>query len=72
MNSSGDRTPERLLIIGCKTFTGIDSVAWDDQVVPNIPDYDHIIVSVPHIKKEFLAHASGQFFDDMRILGTQH
>src|SRR5574337_741688 len=66
MSSANDRTPERALIIGCTAFSGLDSVAWTDQVVPNIPDYDLIIVSVPHINEDFLMVAEGEFLRDMR------
>lgn len=66
MSTKDSRTPERILVIGCTSFAGIDSIAWDDQVVPNIPDYDLIIVSVPHITKDFLSTVKGQFFEDMR------
>lgn len=66
MSTEDSRTPERLLVIGCTSFAGLDSIAWDDQIVPNIPDYDLIVVSVPHITKDFLAKVKGQFFKDMR------
>ncbi|KAF0220557.1 MAG: hypothetical protein FD174_1211 [Geobacteraceae bacterium] len=66
MSTEDSRTPERLLVIGCTSFAGLDSIAWDDQIVPNIPDYDLIVVSVPHITKDFLATVKGQFFKDMR------
>jgi hypothetical protein len=66
MGSGNDRTPERALIIGCTAFSGLDSVAWTDRVVPNIPDYDLIVVSVPHINEDFLMVAEGEFLRDMR------
>jgi hypothetical protein len=60
------RTPERLLIIGCTSFAGLDSIAWTDHVVPNIPDYDRIIISVPHMTEDFLATVKGLFLQEMR------
>ena len=54
MNSENSRTPSRLLILGCTSFAGFDSVKWEDVAVPNIPDYDLVIVSVPHITEKFL------------------
>jgi len=66
MSTSEKRTPERLLVIGCTSFSGIDSVAWNTKTIPNIPDYDRIVVSVPHISKEFLDTVKGQYFQDMR------
>ena len=64
--SQENRTPERLILIGCKGFVGIDAVSWSEQVVPNIPDYDVVVVSVPHITEEFLREVDTQFFVDMR------
>ena len=61
-----DRTPERLVLIGCKSFAGIDAVAWTHRVVPNIPDYDVAIVSVPHVTQGFLQELDSDFFDSMR------
>jgi len=61
-----DRTPERLVLIGCKSFAGIDAIAWTDRVVPNIPDYDLVIVSVPHVTQSFLQGLDPDFFDSMK------
>ena len=66
MSSENSRTPVRLLMLGCTSFAGFDSVAWEDQVVPNIPDYDLVIVSVPHITEEFLKSVKGDFLQDLR------
>lgn len=66
MGTANRRTPERTLIIGCTSFAGLDSIAWTDQTVPNIPDYDLIVVSVPHIKEDFLQTVESQFLEDMR------
>jgi hypothetical protein len=66
MDTTNIRTPERILIIGCTSFAGLDSIAWTDQVVPNIPDYDLIVVSVPHITEDFLSAVKDQFLQDMR------
>jgi hypothetical protein len=61
-----NNAPERLLMIGYIGFPGIESVSWTDQVVPNIPDYDCVIISVPHITKRFLKSVSRQFFNKMK------
>ena len=66
MSSEHSRTPERLLILGCTAFAGFDSVEWKDQVVPNIPDYDLVVVSVPHITEEFLKTVDGAYLRDLR------
>jgi hypothetical protein len=64
--TQGDRTPERLMLIGCKGFAGIDAIAWTDCVVPNIPDYDLVIVSVPHVTQAFLQGLDSDFFVRMK------
>ena len=64
--SQDNRTPERLILIGCKGFAGIDAVAWEEQRAPNIPDYDLVVVSVPHITEQFLQEVNTKFFDDMK------
>lgn len=71
MSSGNDRTPERALIIGCKAFSGLDSAAWTDLAVPNIPDYDLVVVSVPHINEDFLKAVEGDFLRDIRAALVQ-
>ena len=53
-------------MLGCTSFVGIDSVAWGDNSVPNIPDYDLVIVSVPHITEEFLKIVDIEYFKELR------
>lgn len=66
MSSEHSRTPERLLILGCTAFAGFDSVNWKDQVIPNIPDYDLVVVSVPHITEDFLKSVKGDYLKELR------
>jgi len=66
MSEVTKRTPERTLIIGCTAFSSLDSVAWTEEVVPNIPDYDRIVVSVPHITEDFLMAVKYDYLRDMR------
>jgi len=66
MSSDHPRTPERALILGSTAFSGIDSVTWQDQAIPNIPDYDLVIVSVPHITEDFLAVVNVDYLDGLR------
>lgn len=66
MSSENSRTPSRLLILGCTSFAGFDSIRWEDKVVPNIPDYDLVIVSVPHITEDFLKSVDDDFLKEMR------
>jgi hypothetical protein len=41
-------------------------VRWEDEKVPNIPDYDLVIVSAPHITENFLKSVDNQFLRDLR------
>jgi hypothetical protein len=66
MSSGNDRTPKRVLIVGCTAFAGLPSVGWNEQVVPNLPDYDLIVVSAAHIDEDFLKVAEDDYFCKMR------
>jgi hypothetical protein len=66
LKNNEERTPERLLLIGVSGFAGIDSIPWESDSVPNIPDYDIVIVSVPHLTADILKKAKSQYFDTMR------
>jgi len=48
LKNDEERTPERLLLIGSSGFVGIESIPWESGALPNISDYDNVIVSVPH------------------------
>ena len=67
MNSETGKSPARLLIFGCTSFAAYDSVSWEQQEAPNIPDYDVAIVSVPHITEEFLRSIDDSFARKLRI-----
>ena len=66
MSVCEERTPERLLLIGCSAFAGIDCISWNSDSIPNIPDYDIVIMSVPHLTSNILADKQGHFFDGMK------
>jgi len=66
LKNNKERTPERLLLIGGSGFAGIDSIPWKSEAIPNISDYDIVIVSVPHLTADILNKAKSQYFDDMR------
>lgn len=66
LKNNEERTPERLLLIGSSGFAGINSIPWESEAVPNISDYDIVIVSVPHLTADILNKAQSQYFDDMR------
>lgn len=60
------RTQERVLVLGCSDFPGIDSATWQDQVIPNIPDYDLVVVSTPHLTVDFLKTVKGDYLKELR------
>ena len=66
MSSENSRTPLRLLILGCTSFAGFDSVRWENALDPNIPDYDVVVVSVPHITEKFLKSVDHEYFRNLR------
>ncbi len=74
MSSENSRTPSRLLILGCTSFAGFDSVRWENALNPNIPDYDLVIVSVPHITEKFLKSVDNEFLTNLRrsLIGFLH
>jgi hypothetical protein len=49
-----DRTPPRYLVIGSVGYGGVESVHWIEGELPNIVDYDLIIVDVPALTLEKL------------------
>jgi hypothetical protein len=61
-----NRTSERVLVLGCSAFSHIDSCEWQNQVVPNIPDYDLVIVSEPHLTEDILKIMKGEFLKNLR------
>lgn len=65
-NEIEGRTQERLLLIGCNSFSGINSVEWGSALEENILDYDIVVASVPHITDEFLIDAKDDFLKKIR------
>jgi hypothetical protein len=45
---------EKCLVIGSTGYTGVDSVEWDAGELPNIVDYDVIIVDVRALDEKML------------------
>lgn len=62
------RTPERLLLIGYDNFAGIDTVKWGAKNLPNIPDYDTVIISMPHLSKDLLNEINYDYFKNIKNL----
>lgn len=55
MNNSKRITPPRYLVLGSTGYGGVDSVEWVEGEVPNLVDYDIIIVDVPALSFDILA-----------------
>jgi hypothetical protein len=48
-------TPSRYLVLGSTGYGGLDSVDWMEGELPNLVDYDIIIVDVPALSSDRLA-----------------
>jgi len=60
------RTPARYLVIGSSGYAGVESTDWNDRALPNIVDFDFILVDVPALTAEKLAAADYRRFEEMR------
>jgi hypothetical protein len=59
-------SPSRNLVIGSTGYSGADSVPWTAKAVPNIVDYDTVIVDVPSLDEAVLKKVSSQMLEDMQ------
>ena len=41
------RTPARYLVLGSTGYAGVESTNWIDDKLPNIVDFDVVLVDVP-------------------------
>jgi len=48
-NTSEHDEKKRILVLGSSGYSGIDSTEWDAEQLPNIVDYDIVIVDVPSL-----------------------
>lgn len=60
------RTPPRHLVIGSTGYAGVESTDWNDDGLPNIVDFDVILVDVPALTAEKLAAADCRRFEEVR------
>ena len=67
-NSHDDkvRTPPRHLVLGSTGYAGVESCDWIDDELPNIVDFDVVLVDVPVLTQERLAASDGQRFQKIR------
>jgi hypothetical protein len=42
---------KKILVLGAKGFPKVQCFDWDDKIVPNIPDYDIVIINVVSLTK---------------------
>lgn len=61
------KTPERrYLVIGSSGYHGVDSLEWGAGAIPNIVDYDTVVVDVRSLDDERLKDVSHDFLVDIR------
>jgi len=61
-----DKQPKRCLVLGSTGYQGVDSTQWDDKL-PNIVDYDVVVVDVRSLDDNKLKKISHERFKDIRI-----
>lgn len=59
-------TERRYLVIGSSGYRGVDSLEWDADSLPNIVDYDTVIVDVRSLDQEKLKVVSHDFLVNIR------
>jgi len=57
---------EKSLVLGSTGYTGIDAVEWDAEVLPNMVDYDVIIVDVRALDEKKLSAVSNEQLEAIR------
>lgn len=56
----------RNLVIGSTGYSGADSVLWTAKTMPNIVDYDTVIVDVPSLDEATLKNVSSPMLEDIQ------
>lgn len=56
----------RNLVIGSTGYSGADSVPWTAKTMPNIVDYDTVIVDVPSLDEATLKKVSSQMLEEIQ------
>jgi hypothetical protein len=66
MNNQEVRTPLRYLVIGSIGYSGVESVDWLEGELPNLIDYDYIIIDVPALSLDRLGSVDLKRFDRIK------
>ena len=62
---------EKYLVLGSTGYSGIESVGWNDEDLPNIVDYDVVVVDVRALDDAMLATISNEHFETLRTQLTR-
>lgn len=63
-----DSAPERrYLVIGSTGYLGVDSVAWDAETLPNIVDYDTVVIDVRSLDEATLQRISSERLEEICV-----
>lgn len=62
---------EKCLVLGSTGYSGIASVDWDNEDLPNIVDYDVVVVDVRALDEAMLATISNEHFETLRTQLTR-
>lgn len=66
MNNQEVRTPLRYLVLGSIGYSGVESVDWLEGELPNLIDYDYIIIDVPALSLDRLGSVDLKRFDRIK------
>ena len=58
---------KRYLVIGSTGYLGVDSVSWDTKTLPNIVDYDIVVVDVRSLGESTLQTISYERLKQIRV-----
>ncbi len=61
----------KCLVLGSTGYSGIASVGWNDGDLPNIVDYDVVVVDVRALDDAMLATVSNEHFETLRTQLTR-
>ena len=59
-------TQSRILVIGSTGYSNADFIPWTEKTIPNIVDYDTVIVDVPSLDEATLKKVSSQTLEDIQ------
>ena len=62
---------EKCLVLGSTGYSGIASIGWNDGYLPNIVDYDVVVVDVQALSNTTLASVSKERFKHLRTQFTR-